>query len=220
MRLMLDPPKPVVGAEKALPFTPMDAASLARLRWRLSGAWLWPSFFVLTIADAVAVHDLPLSGDTGLSLVGAWVFAAVISLLAIALLGGLMGRLVRRLRPDMPRMVARNYGGALITLLTSLAILAGGLIHHPAVAADRAALHEAEARATAYIGAHAPTVYQENLRELYTVQLLGPVLYRSCVPDDAGHHLYCVVVNVTKPFGESVGYAGSEPNTILTQGTS
>ncbi|HWD70852.1 MAG TPA: hypothetical protein VG293_11725, partial [Solirubrobacteraceae bacterium] len=178
----------------------MDAASLARLRWRLSGAWLWPSFFVLTVTDAVIVHDLPLSGDTGLSLVGAWVFSAVISLLAIALLGGLIGRLVRRLRPDMPRVVARNYGGALITLATSFVILAGGLIHHPSVVADRSALKEAVARATEFIGVHAPAVFQENLQELFTVQLLGPVLYRSCVPDRAGDRLYCVIVNVRRPF--------------------
>lgn len=198
----------------------MDAAPLVRLRWRLSGAWLWPSFFVLTLTDAVIVHDLPLSGDSGLSLVGAWVFAAVVSLLAIALLGGLVGRLVRRLRPDMPRVVARNYGGALVTLTASLLMLAGGLIHHPSVVADRSALREAIARATAYIGYHAPSAYQENLRELFTVQLQGPVLYRSCVPDRAGDHLYCVVVNVTKPFSRSVGYSGSESNATLMQGTS
>lgn len=197
----------------------MDAAPLVRLRWRLSGAWLWPSFFVLTVADAVIVHELPLSGDTGLSLVGAWLFGAVVSLLAVALLGGLVGRLVRRLRPDMPRTVARNYGGALVTLVTSFAILAGGLLHHPSVVADRAALREAVARATAYIGDHAPAAYQERLHELFTVQLQGPVLYRSCVPDAAGDHLYCVIVNVTKPFGQGVGYAGSESNTLLMQGT-
>ena len=197
----------------------MDAAPLVRLRWRLSGAWLWPSFFVLTLTDAVIVHDLPLSGDTGLSLSGAWVFAAVVTLLAIALFGGLAGRLVRRLRPDMPRTVARNYGGALMTLITSVAILAGGLIHHPSVVADHAALREAVARATGYIGVHAPPTYQENLARLYTVQIQGPVLYRSCVPDRAGQHLYCVIVNVTLPFRQSVSYAGSENDATLLQGT-
>ena len=198
----------------------MDAAPLVRLRWRLSGAWLWPSFFVLTVTDAVIVHDLPLSGDTGLSLSGAWVFAAVVSLLAIALFAGLVGRLVRRLRPDMPRAVARNYGGALVTLITSVAILTGGLIHHPSVAADHTALREAVARATGYIGSHAPASYQENLARLYTVQLQGPVLYRSCVPDQPDQHLYCVIVNLALPWRRSVSYAGSESDNTLLQGTS
>lgn len=197
----------------------MDLAPLVRLRWRLSGAWLWPSFFVLTAADAVIVHDLPLSGDTGLSLSGAWVFAAVVSLLAIALFGGIVGRLVRRWRPDMPRTVARNYGGALVTLVTSIAILAGGVLHHPSVAADHTALREAAARATGYIGVHAPVTFQENLARLYTVQIQGPLLYRSCVPDRAERHLYCVIVNVTLPLRRSVTYAGSENDATLLQGT-
>ncbi|MGH2860287.1 MAG: hypothetical protein ACRDLT_02135 [Solirubrobacteraceae bacterium] len=197
----------------------MDAAPLVRLRWRLSGAWLWPSFFVLTAADAVMVHDLPLSGDSGLSLVGAWLFAAVISLLGIALLGGLLGRLVRRLRPDMPRVVARNYAGALVTLAISFGLLGGGLLHHPTVAGDKAALGQAVARAVAYIGDHAPPVFQENLGKLITFEVQPRVIYRSCAPNRAGDRQYCVIVNLTRPFGRGVSYSGSEPNRILSQGT-
>jgi hypothetical protein len=193
----------------------MHATPLVRLRWRLSGAWLWPSFVVLTTADAVMVHDLPLSGDAGLSLVGAWLFAAVISLLGLAFLSGPVGRLVRRLHPDMPRVVARNYAGAVITLVTSLALLAGGLIHHPTVVADRAALSEAVARAEAYIGVHAPSAFQVNLRNMVTVQFEPQSIYRSCVPDLAGDRQYCVVVNLHRPFGRGVYYSGAEPNASL-----
>ncbi len=198
----------------------MDAAPLVRLRWRLSGAWLWPSFFVLTITDAVIVHDLPLSGDSGLSLVGAWLFAAVISLLGIAFLGGLLGRLVRRFRPDMPRVVARNYAGALITLATSFVLLSGGLIHHPSVVADRAALQEAVERADAYIRVHASTAFQANLRDLLTVQFQPHVMYRSCVANVAGDRQYCVIVDLTKPFGHDVSYSGTESNATFAAGSS
>ena len=39
----------------------------ARLRWRMRGAWLWPSFAIAVFGDAVLMHELPLSGDsTGL----------------------------------------------------------------------------------------------------------------------------------------------------------
>jgi hypothetical protein len=198
----------------------MDAAPLVRLRWRLSGAWLWPSFFVLTIADAVVVHDLPVSGDTGLSLVGAWAFAAIVSLLAIALFAGLVGRLVRRLRPDMPRSVARNYGGALVTLVASLAILGAGLLHHPSVAADRTGLAQAVTQAAGYIDERAPAAYRRNLNRLYTLQVQGPIVYRSCVPDNAGDRLYCVIVDLSKPIGKTVTYDGSESNAQFGAGTS
>jgi hypothetical protein len=197
----------------------MDATPLVRLRWRLSGAWLWPSFVVLTLVDAVIVHDLPLSGDYPESLVGAWLLGAILSLIGIAFLSGLLGRGVRRLRPDMPKTVARNYGGTLITLAVTLALLAGGLIHHPVVVADRAALQDAVARATAYIGDHAPASFQANLRMLETFPVQEPLIYRSCVADTVDTRQYCVVVYLNKPFGRSVQYAGSESNASLSQGT-
>ena len=196
----------------------MDATPLVRLRWRLSGAWLWPSFFVLTLADAAIVHDLPLSGDTE-SLVGAWLLGAILSLLGIAFLGGPIGRLVRRLRPDMPKLVARNYAGALITLAITLALLGGGLLHHGTIVADRAALEDAVARAEAYIGDHAPAAFQKNLGRLVTYEIQPPVIYRSCVASSSSNRQYCVVVNRRLPFGQSVIYNGSESNSLLSQGT-
>src|ERR1700729_4170180 len=101
----------------------MDAAPLIRMRWRLRGAWLWPSYVVLTFADAAVIHDLPLSGDRA-SWVSGLLLGAVLNLLAIVLLANLLGRAVRRLRPDMPKVVARNYAGALITLAVTLALVA------------------------------------------------------------------------------------------------
>jgi hypothetical protein len=195
----------------------MDATPLVRLRWRLSGAWLWPSFFVLTLADAAIVHDLPLSGDAE-SLVGAWLLGAIFSLMGIAFLGGLLGRGVRRLRPDMPKAVARNYAGALITLAVTLALLGGGIAHHGVIVGDRAALEDAVARAAAYIGDHAPAEFQNNMRSLVTYQVQDRVVYRSCVPNLAGDRQYCVVVNRDEPFSSSVQYDGSESNSLLSQG--
>jgi hypothetical protein len=196
----------------------MDATRLVRLRWRLSGAWLWPSFFVLTFADAAIVHDLPLAGDAE-SLVGAWLLGAILSLAGIAILGGLFGRLVRRLRPDMPTLVARNYAGALITLAITLALLGGGILHHGTIVADRAALQDAVARATAYIGDHAPAQFRKNLRVLITFPVEPPHIYRSCVASSSGNRQYCVVVNRSQPFGRSVHYSGSESNSLLSQGS-
>jgi hypothetical protein len=197
----------------------MDATPLVRLRWRLSGAWLWPSYFVLTLADAVIVHALPLSGDYPESYVGAWLLGAIFSLIAVAFLGGVAGRLVRRRHPDMPKAVARNDGGALLTLAVTLALLAGGIVHHPVIVADRVAIQDAVARATAYIGEHAPVAFQRNLGAMITYQVQPQLIYRSCVPNLAGDRQYCVVVNRTQPFGRSVHYSGAESNTALAQGT-
>jgi hypothetical protein len=197
----------------------MDATPLVRLRWRLSGAWLWPSFFVLTLADAAIVYELPLSGDTSESLVGTWLLGAIFSLIGIALLGGVAGSLVRRRHPDMPRAVARNYGGTLVTLVITLALLAGGIVHHPVIVTDRAALQDAVARATAYIGDHAPPEFQSNLGAPITYEVQEPIIYRICVANLAGDRQYCVVVDRAQAFGRSVHFDGSESNRLLSQGT-
>ena len=82
----------------------------------------------------------------------------------------------------MPRVVARNYAGALITLAVTLALLAGGLVHQHVVASDSVALQDASARAEAYIGAHAPAAFQHDLRTLDTVPVRGHRTSTAPVP--------------------------------------
>jgi hypothetical protein len=186
------------------------------MRWRLRGAWLWPSFVVLTFADAAVIHDLPLAG-TSASWVSGWLLGAVLSLIGIVAFATLGGRVVRWLRPDMPKLVARNYAGALITLAITLGLLAGGLVHQHVINSDNFAVQDATARAEAYIGDHAPQAFQKDLRRLDTVPV-APNIYRTCASDVTRTYYYCVVVNRTQPFGRSVYYSGAESNQSLTQG--
>ena len=192
--------------------------SLTRLRWRLRGAWLWPSFLVLSLADATIIHALPPAGDS-VTWVGGWLLASVLNLLAIVLLGRAGGQVVRRLRGDMPAVVARNYAGALLTLAITLAFLAAGLVNQGTVRADRAALADAAARAEAYIGEHAPASFQADVRRLDTYVMQEPLIYRFCASDVSGSRDYCVVVNRSQPFGRSVHYSGTEPNWLLAEGS-
>ncbi len=197
----------------------MDLAPLVRMRWRLRGAWLWPSFVALSILDAALLKARPILGDS-ISLAGAWLLGLVSTLIAIVLLTPLVAKLVGRVRPDMPRVVARDYAGAQIALCVTLAIFAGGLIHHHVVADDSSALADATARAEAYIGAHAPDEFQVHLHDLNTLAIQPPSIYRTCAADRNDSRYYCVVVNRSKPFGQSVKYDGSEPNSLLSQGFS
>ena len=197
----------------------MDAARpLVRLRWRLRGAWLWPTFVVLTLADAAIVHALPLTGDSA-SLVGSWLLGVVVSLVAIIALAPPLGFAVRRLRRDMPRLVARNYAGAVVTLAVTTGLLAAGLTHRHVIRVDLAALEDASARAEAYIGTHAPAEFQQDLRRLDTYEVQPPEVYRSCAANPTGTRFYCVVVKRYLPFGTSVHYDGAEPNSVLSAGT-
>ena len=63
----------------------MEGAWLARLRWRQRGAWLWPTFAVLTVVDGFLLHALPAAGSTQ-TLVGGIVAGMVFNVLAVLLL--------------------------------------------------------------------------------------------------------------------------------------
>src|SRR2546423_9567143 len=115
----------------------MERASLTRLRWRLRGAWMWPAFVVLTVADALILHALPIATD-GIDLVPALLLGGFANLLVVAVIAPLSGRLVRRFRPDLPKAVAADYAGATLLAALTGALLVGGQLHRPA--AERAKL--------------------------------------------------------------------------------
>jgi hypothetical protein len=202
----------------------MDAAPIIRLRWRLRGAWLWPSFVFLVLADGAIESWRPVLGDHGSPVLGVlqgW----IASLVGIALLSPALGWALRKVRRDMPKVVARDYAGAAICLLVTIFLLVTGLIHHHVAVADQGAMEDASASAEAYIGDHAPQQFQPNLHVLDTYQVQPPDIYRVCVHAAVsagtphGPAWYCVIVD-RKPFDDSVRYAGSEPNSLLSQGAS
>lgn len=201
----------------------MDGTPLVRFRWRLRGAWMWPTFIVLTVVDGLLIHWRPVAGDHG-SLVGGWLIGVFASLIAMILLSPLLSHAIRRIRSDMPKVVSRDYAGTITTVAVTLTILALGLAHHGVTVADAAALQDASARAEAYIGEHAPARFRQDLTHLDAYELEPPRIYRICAAADTstngGVSWYCVVVDRDKPFGQSVSFAGHEPNGLLSQGTS
>jgi hypothetical protein len=191
----------------------MDGAWLARARWRQRGAWLWPTFVMLAIVDGLIVHALPMAGETQ-TRVGGVVFALVLNVIAVLLLSRPLALLLRRRRTDMPVGVARNYGGTFAVVLVSAGMLAVGLLHHPAIVADRHALNDAIVRAEAYIGDRAPPEFRVNAMHTDTYTIQARTVYRTCVPNRTGTRTYCVIV---KP--GSIAFAGYEPNSVLAEGT-
>ena len=106
-----------------------------RMRWRMRGAWLWPSFIILTLAEGVALEVLPISGDGPGGVLPGVLLAGFANLILIAAAAPLAGRWLRKRRPDLPRVVAQNYAGTGLLLGCSAAVLAGVMIHRPLVLA-------------------------------------------------------------------------------------
>lgn len=196
----------------------MDGAGLTRLHWRLRGAWMWPLLIALTLLDGVIAHWLTPFGPHTWSLHFGWVVAFILNLLAVVAGMPTLGWAVRRVRRDMPKVVARDYAGAGICLLITLWWLASGMANRQTISAYNFALQDATARAEAYIGDHAPAVFMPRLHYLDTYVLQAPEIYRTCVATVLGNRDYCVVVDRSKPFAQSVKYAGAEPNSLLGDG--
>ncbi len=195
----------------------MDAVWPRRQLWRRRGAWLWPVFVLATVADAVLGHLLPLSGSST-SVPGAGLTAVVLNLIGVVLLSWPVGALVRRARPDMPAVVARDYGGTIVIAALAALLLAAGLAHHAAVVHDDRAMTDAVTRAEAYIGDHAPAEFRGNLHSMTAFAIQAGEIYRACVPGPGDGRTYCVIVDERVPFPGGVRFGGYEPNSLFALG--
>jgi hypothetical protein len=192
-------------------------ARYVRMRWRRAGAWLWPTFVALTVLDGAVGHLLPPAGTTE-TLVAAALLGLVINVIAVVLLSRPLGMLVRRVRGDMPMVVARDYGGTFVVFVVSAILLTAGLVHRPVIQARQRATADAIARAQAWIGDRAPDEFRRNLQFVSLLAIEPGTIYRACVPSVRGDRSYCVIVNRSLPFQSSVKFSGYEPNSVLDAG--
>lgn len=195
----------------------MDGAWLTRMRWRRRGAWMWPSFVALTVADACVVHALPLEGDSeglmpALLLAGFWNFVAVV------VVAHPVAAILRRARRDLPRFVARDYAGTWLLIVIAVALAAAGLANESTVSSDGIAMRDAEVRAIAWIGYRAPPAFRVEVQRATTFTIQPRSLYRTCVPSADRRRTFCVIVNEREPVNRSVRFAGYEPNSTFADG--
>jgi hypothetical protein len=197
----------------------MEGAWLARARWRRRGAWLWPTFLSLTVADAVIGHLLPPAGETQ-TVLGAALIGLFLNLIAVVLLSVPLGALLRRVRPDLPKIVARDYGGTAAIAAAAAALLIAGLAHRASILAHHRAMEDAISRAQAFIGDHAPAEFRRNVQFVSTVVIEPGSMYRTCVPSASDpRRTYCVIVKTHLPLAQSVSFDGYESNAVFSQGT-
>jgi hypothetical protein len=195
----------------------MESGWLHRVRWRRRGAWLWPVFIAATVVDAVLEHLRPPAG-LAQSVASAALVGLVLNLLAVLLLSRPLGALLRRVRRDLPGVVARNYAGTAVVLAVSASLLLAGVVHHSSVVANEMALRDATVRAEAWIGDHAEPEFRRNVGLANTFAIEPGSVYRTCVPGRDARRSYCVIVKTDLPFARSVRFSGSTPNAVFAQG--
>jgi 4-amino-4-deoxy-L-arabinose transferase-like glycosyltransferase len=183
---------------------------LTRLRWRMRGAWLWPAFFALCAVDGILIAMLPPFDGAPEDVVGGVLMAGFANLAALALVGPPAARALRRRRPDLPRVVAYDYAGTALVLALGVVVLALGLLHRPAVVAERGDEDAMFSAVQQYVGAHAAS-WQPGLGAIDAVQL-APDVYRACVPGDDPRRSLCLIVDTDRRPARVVRDDSMQPN--------
>lgn len=175
-------------------------------------------FIVLSLADGLIGHALPVSGRQQ-SVAGGVLVGLALNLLAVVLLSRPLGAMLRRRRSDLPTQIARNYAGTLCLALVAAGFVAAGLANRSDLRADDVAFRDALVRAEAYIGDRAPAPFRAHAVQADTFVIQPDSIYRMCVPNSAHTRTYCVIVRRSLPFARSVVFAGYEPNSLFAAGT-
>jgi len=182
-----------------------DSVWVTRMRWRMRGAWLWPSFIVLTLAEGVALEVLPVAGDGPGGIVPGVLLAGFANLIAVAVIAPLAGHRLRRRRPDLPRVIADNYAGTALLCAIAAAIVGLGLVHRPQVLARQADRGAMIGAVHDYVVAQAPT-YRAGIAAAEAVRLEDD-LYRACVPGPDPKRWLCLFVNTEqRPAGVTLDH--------------
>ena len=170
-----------------------DATAMwgTRLRWRLAGAWQWPTFMVLTIVDAVVLARLPFAGGRS-DLLGCLLAAGLLNVIVVAVLPLVAGPLLRRRRPQLPREIAADQAGTAGLVALTVLLLVLGFVHRPALQANDQDAARAVSAAAQFAAHRAPKEYLP-LRGSDTVQQ-GDGVFRTCFPGPDPRRDWCVWV--------------------------
>lgn len=168
---------------------------LRRLRWRLSGAWLWPTFVVVTLLEMALLHWLPIAGE-GSGWIAALLLAGCLNLIAVVLLGGLGGIALRRLRPQLPKVVADDRAGVGALAFVALAFLVAGLVHRPELAAEQRAFAQQSLAVRLWVQANGNDFARAHVDAADSVQV-DRDLYRTCVPQLDPKRWLCLIVDTS-----------------------
>jgi hypothetical protein len=185
-----------------------------RLRWRLRGATMWPAFLVALVFDAVLLHWLPISGDVAPDLFAAVLLAFFFNLVAVAVGAPLLGRLVRRRWPGLPKVVADDRAGTALVAATAAVLLGLGLAHRPVVQRQQEAFDTQAAAARTFVLARAPARFRAHVDRMDTWKQ-GAGLYRTCVPGPNDRRAFCVFVNTRHDPPLVTGDRDQSPNSVL-----
>ncbi|HMJ94883.1 MAG TPA: hypothetical protein VK486_03475 [Thermoleophilaceae bacterium] len=190
----------------------------ARVRWRLRGAWMWPTFIAITLLDGLIMWRLPPVGG-GVDPIPALLIATFGNLVLIAAVAPWLARRTWRRRPAAepgapPRAqleVLTDRIGTGLLLATVIGVTTAGLAARPLVVSET---KETERNANAFRDFILQRGDQELIRNLETANTieLGDTLFRTCVARDDRRRYFCTLIDVNRHPPEIDVDPSAEPN--------
>ena len=176
----------------------------ARVRWRLRGAWMWPTFVAVTLLDGLIMWRLPPVGG-GVDPIPALLIATFGNLALIALVAPWLARRTWKRRPAAepgapPRAqleVLTDRIGTGLLVASVLGVVVAGLAARPLVVSET---KETERNAKAFRSFILASGDQELIRNLETANTieLGDTLFRTCVARDDRRRFFCTLIDVNE----------------------
>jgi hypothetical protein len=171
-----------------------------RLRWRLRGAWMWPAYAVLTLLDALILHELPpVSG--GVDFIPALILSSFCNLF---LMGAVAPWLARRLAqrdagdgvPLAVRAeVLKDRSATALLGIATLGLIVAGLAAQPLIVSETKETERNAELVRQHVLAEAPAEVRRNVDTANTIKLEDGY-FRTCINYDARDRAYCLFVDV------------------------
>ena len=192
----------------------------ARVRWRLRGAWMWPTFVAITLLDGLIMWRLPPVGG-GVDLIPAILISTFGNLAIIVAVAPWLARRTWKRRPAAqpgapPRaqleVLIDRFGTGLL-LATVVGVVAAGLAARPTVVSET---RESERNAKAFrsfILDHGDAELIRNLETANTIEL-GDALFRTCVARDDRERYFCTLIDASKDPPDIDVDPSAEPNSV------
>lgn len=190
----------------------------ARLRWRLRGAWMWPSFIVLTFVDGVVMHLLPPVG-TGVDLIPGVLLATFGNLVLIGVVAPWLARRLRARQPapagptpaDAAREVLTDRIGTGLLLAGLVGVIAAGLAARPVVVSETESTERNAWAVRDYVLHSGDPELVRNMETANTIRLTEGY-YRTCIARDDRRRYFCLFVDTRKRPVEVVRDRDARPN--------
>jgi hypothetical protein len=178
-----------------------------RMRWRLRGAWMWPTFVVVTLVDAFLLHRLSPVRE-GIDPIPALLIATFSNLILIGAIGPWLAHRIWKRRPAAGEgapakaqfEVLSDRMGTGLLVAGVFGALAAGLAARPTIVVETDQRERGAKLLEDYVEAHGSTELRRNL-EASDTRRYADGYYRSCIPHDDRRRATCFIIDVREKPG-------------------